>query len=108
VLTDYLDFAAEHADSYRAMHTGLAADAKVRELRRADLARHQARILAAPGAADSAPPLLLTTARGWLAFVIAAVLDWLTHQTTSREAAVELCAQALVDLASSVAAQPSP
>lgn len=105
VLTDYVAFAAENADSYRAMHTGLIADARVRELRRADLARHEARVLAALGVGDTASPLLVTAVRAWLAFVIAAVLDWLAQRATSSEAVVELCTQALVDIAKSAVAQ---
>lgn len=107
VLSDYVAFAAEHADSYRAMHTGLIADPKVRQLRRADLARHEARVLVALGAGDAAPALLVTAVRAWLAFVIAAVLDWLAERATSSEAVVELCTQALIDIASSAVAQSS-
>jgi AcrR family transcriptional regulator len=99
VLRAYVAFAEEHEHAYRAMHTNLIADPRVRELRAQDLARHERRVFAAFGVADP-PELLRTAVRGWLAFVIAAVLDWLSHRAITRDQLIELCAANLRHLIS--------
>lgn len=98
VLDAYLRFAEEHRDSYRAMHRGLIADAQVRAVRERDLADHESRVLAAFGAGPTPPALLRVAVRGWLAFVIAACLEWLDDRTVGREEVVALCVRNLVDL----------
>lgn len=95
VLLGYVAFAVTHENGFRAMHTGLVADPKVRELRAHDLAQHERRILAAMGAADDPAPVMVTAVRAWLAFVIRAVLDWLDQRETPREQLVGVCVEAL-------------
>lgn len=98
VLEGYVDFAEANRDAYRAMHTSLVADPRVRELRAADLAGHERRVLGAFGI-DEPAPILRAAIRGWLAFVIAVILDWLAGgEAMPREDVVELCTRALIDL----------
>jgi AcrR family transcriptional regulator len=96
VLLGYVAFAVEHENGFRAMHTGLVADPKVRELRAQDLAEHERRVLTAMGAPEGAPPVLVTAVRAWLAFVIRAVLDWLDQRETPRERLVDVCIATLL------------
>lgn len=95
VLLGYVAFAVAHENGFRAMHTGLVADPRVRELRAQDLAQHERRVLTAMGAPDDPPPVLMTAVRAWLAFVIRAVLDWLDQRETPREQLVDVCVAAL-------------
>lgn len=98
VLEAYVGFAEANRDAYRAMHTSLVADPRVRELRAADLAGHEQRVLGAFGVAEPSP-MLRAAVRGWLAFVIAVILDWLAGgEAMPREDVVELCTRALIDL----------
>lgn len=99
VLDAYLRFAEVNEHSYRAMHRGLIADPQVRELRQRDLAGHEERILSALVPVGDPPPRLRMAVRGWLAFVIAVVLDWLDHRAVDRDEAVDLCVRALLDIA---------
>lgn len=98
VLNTYLRFAEEHEDAYRAMHRGLIANPQVRALRKRDLAEHERRVLAAFATEPEPPELLRVAVRGWLAFVIAANLDWLDHRSVSREEILDLCVHNLLDL----------
>lgn len=98
VLDAYVQFAAENEHSYRAMHTGLVADPVVRELRRADLAGHERRVLAAFVPDGEPAEALVVAVRGWLAFVIAVCLDWLDRRSVPRAELVELCVRALLDI----------
>lgn len=107
VLDAYLRFAEEHEDSYRAMHRGLIADARVRAIREQDLAGHESRVLAAFGAGPEPPALLRVAVRGWLAFVIAACLEWLDHRTVGRGEVVDLCTRTLVALVAVAGAPPA-
>jgi AcrR family transcriptional regulator len=98
VLDAYVEFAEANQDAYRAMHISLVADPRVRELRAADLAGHEQRVLGAFGIAEPSP-ILRAAIRGWLAFVIAVILDWLADRGgMSREDVVELCTRTLVDV----------
>lgn len=96
VLDAYLGFAAENAYGYRAMHRGLIADPQVRAIRQRDLADHERRVLALLSPGAEPPAVLRTAVRGWLAFVIAVVLDWLEFRTVSRDEAIEVCIRALL------------
>lgn len=96
VLDAYLRFAGENEHGFRAMHRGLIADAEVRAIRQRDLADHERRVLALLSPGAEPPAALRTAVRGWLAFVIAVVLDWLEHRTISRDEAVEVCVRALL------------
>ena len=98
VLEAYVVFAEANRDAYLAMHISLVADPRVRELRADDLAGHEQRVLEAFGVADP-PPTLRAAVRGWLAFVIAVIVDWLADsEAMPREAVIELCTRALIDL----------
>lgn len=98
VLEAYVEFAEGNQDAYRAMHTSLMADPRVRELRAADLADHERRVLGAFGVAEPSS-MLRAAVRGWLAFVIAVIVDWLADRGgMSREDVAELCTRTLVDV----------
>lgn len=85
----YLDYVAARPHGYRALFRGsVSADERVRELVEANLRRQEVRILAAIGAPDD--PRLRLAVHGWLASLVAIVLDWLEQPTVDRDTIVEL------------------
>lgn len=74
----YLDYVVAHPHGYRAIFRGVvSSDARVRELVDANLRRQEDRILAAASGGAPITPQLRLAVHGWLAFLVAVVLEWL-------------------------------
>ncbi|MEU7647104.1 TetR/AcrR family transcriptional regulator [Streptomyces huasconensis] len=102
-LDAFLGYVESHAQGFRAFHRAEAAgDPLVREVYGEGLAAQERQILAAlaadPRATDIIrdPPALRLAVRGWLAFLVAVCLEWLTEPELTREQVRDLCAKALL------------
>ncbi|UFQ19758.1 MULTISPECIES: TetR/AcrR family transcriptional regulator [Streptomyces] len=102
-LDAFLGYVESHAQGFRAFHRAEAAgDPLVREVYGEGLAAQERQILAAlaadPRATDiiQDPPALRLAVRGWLAFLVAVCLEWLTEPELTREQVRDLCAKALL------------
>ncbi|MFW6689476.1 TetR/AcrR family transcriptional regulator [Streptomyces sp. MAR4 CNX-425] len=103
-LEAYLEYAEEHALGLRAFHRASAAgDREIREIHEHLLAEQKRRMVtvldaqAAAGLLDGTTPAALRLAvHGWLAFVTAAVLDWLERGEPTRAEVQEVCTRALL------------
>lgn len=103
-LEAYLRYAEEHAPGLRAFHRASAAgDREIHDIHEQLLAEQERRIVtvldaqAAAGLIDGpAPAALRLAVHGWLAFVTAAVLDWLERGEPSRAEVREVCTRALL------------
>ena len=97
----YLDYVVAHPLGYRAIFRGaVSADARVRELVDENLLRQEGRLVAAFSRDEPSERLRLAV-HGWLASLIAIVLDWLDRPTIDRDELLDL---ALSTLQASVAA----
>lgn len=97
----YLDYVTSHPHGYRAIFRGsVSADERVRELVDENLHRQEARILAAISGDEPSERLRLAV-HGWIASLIAMVLDWLDRPTIER---AELRELAVATLTASVTA----
>lgn len=107
----YLAYAAGHPHGFRALHRAAESDAEVQAIKEEYLARTERRIVAglAPGSSGPVggsgggsggggmpPEALRIVARGWMAFVIEACLQWLDRPALPREQLRELCVRALL------------
>ena len=114
----YVTYAAEHPHGFRAFHRGAEADAEVRAIKEGFLARTERRIVqgladftssaagaASTGAAGMSPEAVRIIARGWMAFVVEACLQWLDRPALSREQLRDLCVRTLLG---AVAPAPAP
>lgn len=98
----YLDYVSTHPHGYRAIFRGaVSADERVRELVDDNLRRQEQRILAAFSGDDEPSERLRLAIHGWLASLIAIVLDWLDRPTVDR---AEIRDLAMSTLHASVAA----
>jgi AcrR family transcriptional regulator len=85
-LDAYLDYVERHGEEYRnIVQSGVGADPEVSALVEAQRQVVIARILRALGL-DSPEPAIRMAVRGWLGFIDAASIDWLTHRDVPREA----------------------
>lgn len=85
----YLDYVAARPHGYRALFRGsVSADEHVRELVDANLRRQEARLLAALGSEED--ERLRLAVHGWLASLIAMVLDWLERPIVDRDTIADL------------------
>lgn len=101
----YLDYVAAHPHGYRAIFRGsVSADQRVRELVDDNLRRQEARILAALDDEEPSERLRLAV-HGWIASLIAIVLDWIDRPTIDRAELLQLATSTLQ--ASVAAAQPA-
>lgn len=91
----YLDYVSSHPHGYRAIFRGaVSADARVRELVEANLRRQEHRILDALPSGEPTERLRLAV-HGWLASLVAIVLEWIDHPTVDRSEIVDLAASTL-------------
>lgn len=95
-LRSYLRHAAARPQGYRALFRGSAsADERVRELVASNLRRQEERLLAPYGGRDQASQRARLAVRGWLAFLVSIVLDWLDDPQLEEEALIDLAITAL-------------
>ena len=86
----YLDYVVTHPHGYRALYRGsLNADEVVRGLVDSNLRRQSQRILTGAGHEQPSEPLRLAV-EGWIASLIAIVLDWLDRPTVDRSTIADL------------------
>lgn len=103
-LDAYLEHVLAHAHGYRAFHRAEAAgDQAVRKVYREALAAQERQILAALAADPEFRPVageagVRLAVRGWLAFITAVCLEWLSDPQPSREQVRDLCARALLGI----------
>ncbi|MGV9878553.1 TetR/AcrR family transcriptional regulator [Streptomyces sp. NPDC003006] len=101
-LDAFLGYVESHAQGFRAFHRAEAAgDPLVREVYGRGLAAQERQILAALAADPDAdlvqdPPALRLAVRGWLAFMVAVCLEWLSGPELTRAQVRDLCAKALL------------
>lgn len=102
-LDAFLEYVERHAHGYRAFHRADAAgDQGVRRVYQRALAAQERQILAALAADPEFGPLFGERAdvrlavRGWLAFVTAVCLEWLSGGELGRDQVRELCVRALL------------
>lgn len=97
----YIDYAASHPDSFRVAQKGTFTDNDLHEIHQARFPAYRDRILAALSTMMTVDEETKIAVTGWLAFVPAAILDWLDNPAITREQLRELCARsfwAAVDL----------
>lgn len=95
-LEGYLAYVTANPEGYRALFKGTASsDERVRELVSGNLRRQEERILAAYGTAASNDPRTRLAVHGWLAFLVAIVLEWLEERTVEAAAIIDLAMDAL-------------
>jgi AcrR family transcriptional regulator len=93
----YLAYAAEHPNGFRAFQRTAEADAEVRAIKEEYLARTESVLVAGLASDAGIPPeALRIVARGWMAFVVEACLQWLDRPALSRERLRELCVRTLL------------
>lgn len=96
-LDSFLRYVETHEHSYRAVHRGaVGADPDIRAIVRDNMAELERRILADLGPLGRDTEPLRVAVRGWLAFVIAACLDWLDRRTITRDQLRDLCVRTLL------------
>jgi AcrR family transcriptional regulator len=108
----YLAYAAAHPDGFRAFQRTSETDAEVRAIKEDYLARTESAIVAGLAADAGIPPgALRIVARGWMAFVVEACLQWLDRPALSREQLRELCVRIIlgaVGLGADMSPEPGP
>lgn len=93
----YLSYAAAHPNGFRAFHRAAQSDAEVRAIKEEYLARTESAIIAGLASDAGIPPeALRIVARGWMAFVVEACLQWLDRPALDRERLRELCVRTLL------------
>ncbi|GAA1586127.1 TetR/AcrR family transcriptional regulator [Actinomadura kijaniata] len=91
----YVDYAERNPDGFRVAQRAADTDADIRRVKRARTAAQRDRILAGLAAVTEVDDTTRIAVNGWLAFVTAAILDWLDHRSVTREELLDLCARTL-------------
>jgi len=92
----YIDYVEENKHGYISIHrAGIGNDAEVRELLAESYARDVERILDRLTGGGPAAPALRVAVRGWLAFTIGTVIDWIEQPEIDRNELRELLVQAM-------------
>lgn len=92
----YIDYVEENKHAYISIHrAGIGSDAGVRELLAESYARDVDRILDRLTEGGPADPVLRVAIRGWLAFTIGTVIDWVEQPEIDRTQLCELLVQAM-------------
>src|SRR5947209_3936204 len=92
----YTDYVEENKHGYISIHrAGIGNDAEVRELLAESYARDVERILDRLTGGGHAAPVLRVAVRGWLAFTIGTVIDWIEQPEIDRNELRELLVQAM-------------
>jgi AcrR family transcriptional regulator len=97
-LETYLDFVDRHGQAYVAlMRGGIGSDPEVAEILEESRSTFVRRILSdvPPELAGGLLPLAL---RGWLGFVEATAIEWITHRAATRDQVVRLLVPLLFDV----------
>ncbi|MBV9214292.1 MAG: TetR/AcrR family transcriptional regulator [Actinobacteria bacterium] len=95
-LDAYLRYVEENAQGYISIHrAGIGSDAEIRAILEESYARDVDRILQRITAGGAAPAIVRVAVRGWLAFTIGTVIDWIEHPTIERDELRELLVQAM-------------
>jgi AcrR family transcriptional regulator len=107
-LSTYLDFVERRGKAYVAlMRGGVGSDPEVAAILEETRRTFAAHILEHVPREDMVP-LLETAVRGWIGFVEATSLDWVSQRSVPRDALVELLAAVIFDVAARATALAAP
>lgn len=109
-LDAHLAYVSDHAAGYAALIRGSSADQDAQAILTGVQDRAVARTLDSLGLPAEPPPEVVLTVRGWIAFVDAVSVRWLSERPLPREAVRDLLADqfvALVTAAVTAAARPA-
>ncbi len=91
----YIDYAAQHPDSFRMAHQTAIADNDRHLVHQSRVTAQRERILTNLAIEMEVDEQTRIAVAGWLAFVPTAILEWLDHPTVTREQLRDLCVRAL-------------
>jgi AcrR family transcriptional regulator len=91
----YIDYAERHPDSFRLAQQAIVTDNELSRIHSQRAVAHRDRMLTALATITTVGEESRIAITGWLAFVPAAILDWLDNPTVTREQLRDLCARAL-------------
>lgn len=91
----YIDYARRHPDGFRVAHRAAMTDDDLGSIHRDRVSAHRDVILAGLAAVTTVTEESRLAVTGWLAFVPAAILDWLDDPVITREHLRDLCARTL-------------
>lgn len=91
----YIDYAEHHPDRFRLAHHAAVIDNDLGRIHGARVSAHREQILTALSGVMAVNDETKTAVAGWLAFVPAAIIDWLDNPVIAREQLRDLCARAL-------------
>ena len=95
-LDAYIRYVEENAQGYISVHrAGVGGDAEIRALLADSYARHVDRIVDRLTGGGPPPPVLRVAIRGWLAFTIGTLIEWIENPTIDRDELLELLVQAM-------------
>jgi AcrR family transcriptional regulator len=91
----YIDYAERHADSFRVAQQAAITDNDLAQIRNARINAQRDRILTNLSTLMTVNEETRIAVTAWLAFVPAAILDWIDNPGITREQLRDLCARAL-------------
>lgn len=91
----YIDYAVRHPDSFRVVQQAAITDNQERRIYQERFTAHRDRILTVLGTVMAVDDETQIAVTGWLAFVPAAILDWLDNPAITHEQLRDLCARTL-------------
>ena len=92
----YIDYALEHPDSFRMAELTAVTDTERHRVHATRLSAQRDRALEILAALATVDDRVRIATSGWVAFVPAAIHDWLDHPTISRDQLRDLCLDALL------------
>ena len=101
----YIDYAERHPDGFRVAQRAALTDDDLLHIHEGRVTAHRDRILTGLGAVTTVDDETQIAVTGWLAFVPAAILDWLNDPTITRDQLRDLCARTLW---AAIGLQPTP
>jgi hypothetical protein len=91
----YLDYIERNPATYRALHRSMVStDEQICSIVDKGLTGHAGNVLSSLGIADN--PVARLAVRSWMAFMVAACLDWQENGAVSREQVRDLCVNTLL------------
>lgn len=91
----YIDYAELHPDSFRIAQRAAMTDNDLLHIHEERVTAHRDRILTGLGAVMTVDEVSQIAITGWLAFVPAAVINWLDNPAITREQLRDICVRAL-------------
>lgn len=91
----YIDYAARHPDSFRMAQQTAVADNNRHIVHQSRVSAQRERILALLASEIEVNDQIRVAITGWLAFVPAAILEWLDHPDLDRQQVRDVCVRAL-------------